>query len=99
MVSWGKAFKSAGLYVIFLIVWTVVGAALIAFGYITYGSLIWYDPYTKMPKINPAGLNIGFVLTLIGSIIILLGSFATFFKIVSEIVADEVEERLRYRGL
>jgi len=95
MVSWGKAFKSAGMYVIFLIVWGIVGAIFILLGIFTYGFLIWYDPYTGMPRINPAGLGLGLVFTVIGLVILLLGSFATFFKVIGEIVADEVEERIR----
>ncbi len=98
MVSWSRAFGAAGLYVAFLIIWTVVGGILIFAGIFTTGTLITYDPYSGLPRFNPAGIGIGLVLLIIGYVIILLGSLATFFKIASEVIAEEVESRLGRTG-
>ncbi|RLG43598.1 MAG: hypothetical protein DRN92_09215 [Thermoproteota archaeon] len=61
-------------------------------------TLITYDPYSGLPRFNPAGIGIGLVLLIIGYVIILLGSLATFFKIASEVIAEEVESRLGRTG-
>lgn len=94
MVSWGRAFRAAGTYVVFLIVWGMIGGIFIFAGILTAGTLITYDPLTGMPRLNLAGAGVGIVLFLIGYIIILLGSMATLFKILSELVAEEVQKRI-----
>jgi len=42
MVSWSRAFGAAGLYVAFLIIWTLVGGILIFAGiFTTARALLW----------------------------------------------------------
>ncbi|MCP8311633.1 MAG: hypothetical protein L6M37_01605 [Candidatus Methylarchaceae archaeon HK02M1] len=100
MVSWGRSFKAALLLMVFTILWGIVGA-LIMFG----GSLliplgaIYIDPSTSLPVID-WGLMIGAgVLWIIGTLIILLGVYASFFKVNTEIIIEgmsqEIEEMKR----
>ncbi|HIE23566.1 MAG TPA: hypothetical protein EYP68_04985 [Candidatus Korarchaeota archaeon] len=95
MVSWRRAFGAAGLYVAFLLIWAVIGGIFIFAGIFMAGTLVSYDPVTGIPKLNLAGAGFGVILIIIGYGLILLGSLATFLKIVSEIVAEEVEMKLR----
>ncbi|RLG40517.1 MAG: hypothetical protein DRO05_06175 [Thermoproteota archaeon] len=96
MVSWSRAFGAAGMYVVFLIIWGVISGIFIFAGIMTAGTLIAYDPLTGLPRFNLAGAGIGLVLFLIGYVIILLGSMATLFKILSEVVAEEVQRRISF---
>jgi hypothetical protein len=93
MVTWGRAFRGALAYILWSIIWIIIGAVIIVggiyFGYIsgTYG---------------PFGIpvpNFGIIIAavIIGYIIISLGAIAALFKILAEITAEEVEKRAKSR--
>jgi len=87
MVSWGRAFKGAGGIVGFAIVWWFIGGVVIGAGF--YLSGLGYM-FSLSPSASFAGMLLGFVLILIGTIIGTLGTLAAFVKVLSEIVAEEV---------
>jgi len=94
MVSWSTAFKKALLYVGFLIMWLIIGSVIFGVGFIVGGFEIQPGPFdTPIPTMaNPL---VFVVFVIIGYIVILLGTIATFFKIVAEITAEEVERRIK----
>ncbi len=101
MVSWGVALKKAVVYVAFLIMWGIIGSIIFAIGFLIGGfSLQSVDtpPIPGIPSIpvptiaNPLAF---IVFTIVSYVVVILGITATFFKIIAEIVADEVERRLR----
>jgi len=98
MVSWSTAFKKALLYVGFLIMWLIIGSVIFGVGFIVGGfgvQEIQLGPFGSIPTptmVNPLAF---LVVVIIGYIVILLGTIATFFKIVAEITAEEVERRIK----
>jgi len=98
MVSWGTAFKKALLYVGFLIMWLIIGCVIFGVGFIVGGfgvQEIQLGPFGSIPIPTMANPLAFLVVVIIGYIVILLGMIATFFKIVAEITAEEVERRLK----
>lgn len=100
MVSWSKALKKAATCIGFLIMWGIIGSILIGVGFTIGGFEI---EYTRLPlpidveipvptMANPLAF---LAFTMIGYVIIILGITATFFKIMAEITAEEVERRLK----
>ncbi|MCL7387517.1 MAG: hypothetical protein LZ161_02780 [Thaumarchaeota archaeon] len=101
MVSWGTAFKKAMLYVGFLIMWLIIGGVIFGVGFIIGGfgiqvQEVQLGPFsTSMPvptMVNPLAFVIAVI---ISYIVVILGTIATFFKIIAEITAEEVERKLK----
>lgn len=92
MVSWRRAFRGALAYVIYSIIWIIVGVAIIIGGILAGG--MNYGPYgTPVPN-----LGVIIVVGIVGYIIIALGATAAFFKVTAEITAEEVEKRIKPSG-
>ncbi|MEM1666134.1 MAG: hypothetical protein QXW12_02140 [Nitrososphaerota archaeon] len=94
MVSWSTALKKASIYVGFIIIWAIIGFVIFSIGFVVGGFNVQPGPFDVPIPImaNPLAFLIFFI---IGYFIILLGMMATFFKIMAEITAEEVERRLR----
>jgi len=89
MVSWGRAFRGALAYVIYSIVWFIIGGAVIIGGVLAGTRTI--GPY-GIPQVDPMVL---IVVLIIGYAITALGSVAALFKVMAEITAEEVEKRVK----
>jgi len=103
MVTWGRAFKAAFVYVLFLLGWVILGGVVLSIGIASMaagaGGLFTIDPITGQPTVNFGTLTAsvgGLITAIVGYLIIILGCIATMFKIFSEIVAEEVMSRLGY---
>jgi hypothetical protein len=93
-VTWGRAFRAAVMIIVYSIVWVIVGALLIGIGY-----YFGYSGYTCSTIYN-CGYNTNgtiefIILTIIGVIIMYLGVIASFLKVQTDLVADEVEYRMK----
>jgi len=86
MVTWGRAFRAAGAYVGFSIVWIIVGGIIIS---VSYVPLMLAAMMGKTPGAEVIPAIVGMI---IGYVIILLGVMAAFFKILPEVVAEEVKK-------
>jgi hypothetical protein len=98
MVTWGEAFRSALIYVLLSIVWVIVGIAIVFAGYLVIaGSLV--SSVTSIfggggMSINWGGVAGGLILIIIGWAVAFFGLIATFFKINSEVIAQEVKRQI-----
>ncbi|MEM2910752.1 MAG: hypothetical protein QXO01_06795 [Nitrososphaerota archaeon] len=94
MVSWGTAFKKAIMYIVFLIIWGIIGGVIIGVGFAVGGISVQPGPFgVPIPTIANPLVSVAFII--VGYVIVILGMMATFFKILAEITAEEVERRLK----
>jgi hypothetical protein len=93
MVSWGRAFKAALVLLAFTIAWGIVGAIIIGAGTFALApSALSYEWYYGVPI--PTGINWGaligiIIVWIIGGLVIYLGSYASYFKILTELIVEE----------
>lgn len=96
MVSWGRAFKAALVLLVFTIIWGILGAIIIGVGTFALApSAITYEYYYGVPI--PTGINWGAIVGvaivwIIGILVIYLGSYASYFKILTELIVDETRK-------
>jgi len=86
MVTWARAFKAAGVFVGYSIIWDLLGGAIVTFGVVTLG----LTPALLRP--NPYQFADGIILAIIGFIILLLGNIATFFKVNTDLMSEDIGE-------
>ncbi len=102
MVTWGRAWRGAGARLGWNIVWGIAGFVVFGIGvYVAVSAFLpTYDPYYGYTSYNNpvGGLIGGIVLMIIGYVVASLGSWATFFKINSEIMSEEVCKQLGRMG-
>jgi len=84
-IAWGTAFKRAFVYVLWLIVWGIIGGIFIGVGIFsmagTFVSSMMTSPESAGAMLM-GGSIFGLAMILIGYIIILLGSIATFIRLI-----------------
>jgi len=96
MVTWGRAWRAAGAWFGWSIVWGMAGLILIGAGVaVIIGSIasvssIFSNGYGYNPSGMITGMIGGIAMIIIGEIITILGSYASYFKITSEVTAEEV---------
>jgi uncharacterized membrane protein len=91
-ISWGRAFNYAIKYVLYILLWTIVGGILIAIGFTMVGVGFPYHP-GGTPYHHPIGTVLaGLTLILIGYLIIILGAAASLFKLLSRLIVDTIGE-------
>ncbi len=88
MVSWARAFKAAAIFVGYSKLWDIIGALLIVLGYGMSGLLTFTHP-------DPYQFADGIIVLIVGFVILALGNVATFFKVNTDIIADEIGERFQ----
>lgn len=90
-ISWSTAFEKAIVYVLYSIVWDIIGLILIILSLYIVG----YHFSIGFSGINYNGSIIfPAVLFIVGLIFIFFGNMASFFKVFGDTIADEVEARL-----
>lgn len=89
MVSWSRAFKGAAGIIGFSIIWWFIGGILIAAGMIISG--MGFSMSSFSPGASFLGWFLGVILVFIGIVVGALGTLAAQLKILSEIVAEEVQ--------
>jgi len=93
MVKWGRAWRAAGAWLGWSIVWGIVGIIFIVVGFVIIGE----SAVNLSGNFNyfAGGAAGGTILIIIGGLIWGLGSVAAFFKINAEVVADEMKNQNR----
>lgn len=97
-LSWGGSFKRAVVYVVWLIVWGLIGTALVAGGvYLAATSLIDFVSalMSGIPPVIDSSLLTGLGLAIVGYVLIVLGSIATFIRLVYDVTHQASLEVLR----
>ncbi|MEM2780257.1 MAG: hypothetical protein QW791_05235 [Candidatus Bathyarchaeia archaeon] len=90
MVSWSRAFKAAALTILYWIVWAIIGGLIIVGGFYAMEGAISVSQ-TGLPIIDWREAIGGLVLIIIGYIVIMLGFYATIYKVLTEVIIDEVK--------
>jgi hypothetical protein len=106
MVSWIRALRAAIVTILYSLAWYVVGIILAGFGgFLISGSFysLLYSFFSPMlpseysphlSPVEPITVIAGILLILVGVFVMVLGTLATFYKVVSEVVADEVQGKV-----
>ena len=90
MVSWSRAFKAAILTLLYWIVWGIIGGLIIGGGFFTVMGCVQVSPM-GIPIIDWGRAVGGIILIIIGYVIIILGFYASFYKVLTEIIVDEIK--------
>ena len=104
MVTWGRAWRAAGAWFGWSFIWGLIGLIFYGIGIVmilgsavnSINSLssIFGNPSASSSSFDSTGLLLGviggIVLMIIGVVLMLLATMASFFKINSEIVAEAV---------
>ena len=85
MTSWSSAFKAAIMTLLYSVGWIIIGGILIVFGFSFQGG----DYYYYGPSMG------GIIIAIIGLLIIIFGSSASFYKVFTDLIADEIQSRQR----
>jgi len=93
MTTWKRAFKAVLVYLLLSAPLVSVGAGIMFEGLFRMASYIDFPPPEEIKRIRAEGL----IMFAIGSIPMGF-SAAILFKLLSEVIADEVEERVRKRA-
>jgi len=94
LVTWGRAWSAAFAWLAWTFIYGILGIIVIVAGVFVIGSYL--NNLTSLNNLVSASfytskLFSGFILIVIGWIIIALGAVASFFKINSEIITEEVQ--------
>jgi hypothetical protein len=97
LVTWGRAWRAAGAWFGWSLVWGFVGIIFIVAGALVIAGSAVYSIYGGVNYLT-GGMAGGFVLMVIGWLIMILGSMAAYFKVGSEIIAEEVKKEVGIFG-
>ena len=89
MVTWGRAWKAVLEWLAYTVVWGLVGFVFIGIGFLIIGASFSFNPISDLTSMF-AGDAVGVISIMIGIAITALGALASFFKVNSEITAEEV---------
>jgi len=99
LVSWDRAFRGAAAFVAYSIIWILIGVGIIIFG-IYFGFVVGTQQrgLFGMTYTEP-NWGVAIISIIVGVIIIELGTYASWLKIEPEIIAEEVEKRLKIKPI
>ncbi|MEM2842101.1 MAG: hypothetical protein QW201_02220 [Thermoproteota archaeon] len=94
MVSWGRAFKAALVLLAFMIIWGILGAIIIFAGSTTgvFGQAINITPHPPYFSVDWSSLISLIVFWTIGGLIIFLGTWASIFKVLTDLIVEDVKK-------
>lgn len=93
MVSWGRAWNGAFAWLAWTLIYGLIGILIIGLGvFLIVGHLSSIINLTSSNFYNGEFFG-GFLFIIIGFIIFALGAIASFFKINSEIISEEVNSK------
>lgn len=94
-ISWGKALGYGARYIVYIILWAIIGAIIIAAG----GLMIWasvnitYNSVTEQwesTDLNIGGLIAGVIVIVIGEVVVILGAISSYFKLMSKLITETI---------
>jgi len=86
LVSWSRAYKAAASFVVYSIGFSIFGGLVFYLGIITTAPLGFGGASSYQ-------IGFGIIEIIFGLTLILLGNLASFFKVNSEIIAEEIGDR------
>lgn len=96
-LSWKRAFGYALRYIIYVILWVIIGGLIMMAGVamiVSSASYVPSGPPYYMPTFNLGVAIGGIIVIIIGLIIIVLGSMAAYFKIMSRLINETTSKIL-----
>ncbi|MGC8850288.1 MAG: hypothetical protein ACP5QI_07435 [Candidatus Bathyarchaeia archaeon] len=84
--SWGKSFHYAVRYILYAILWIIVGGIIMGVGLGILAATTKLGAW-GLPRFG-AGAAMGIITTIIGLVIIYLGAMASYFKIMSRLIYE-----------
>lgn len=92
-ISWGKAFGYGVRFILFIIVWAIIGGLIaVAGGWMIASSVnITWNSTTQQFETagtNLGGILMGIVVIIIGEIVVILGAISTYFKLMSKLISE-----------
>lgn len=92
-ISWGKAFGYGIRFILFIILWAIIGGLIAVAGGLMIASSvnITFNPNTA--QFNTTGTNLGGILAgviviLVGEVVVVLGVISTYFKLMSKLITE-----------
>lgn len=97
-ISWGKAFGYGLRFVVFIILWAIVGVIIAAAGGLTIAASanIKYNADTQqfdLTGVNMGGVVGGVIIIAIGAAVVILGAISSYFKLMSKLVTETVSQQ------
>jgi len=92
-ISWGKAFGYGGRFILFIIVWAIIGGIIAAAGGLMIASSVNITWNSNTQQFETTGTNLGGVLSgiiviIVGEIVVILGAISTYFKLMSKLISE-----------
>jgi hypothetical protein len=92
-ITWGEALGYGLRYVIYIIVWAIIGGLIMVGGglFIAASVNITFNQGTQ--QWETSGLNLGSLITgiiviVIGELVVILGAIAAYFKLMSRLITE-----------
>jgi uncharacterized membrane protein len=94
-ISWGKAFGYGGRYILYVIVWAIVGGLIMFAGGLVIASSITirFNTYTQQWEstgFNIEALILSIAIMVIGELVVILGVISSYFKLMSRLITETV---------
>jgi hypothetical protein len=92
-ITWGNALGYGLRYVIYIIVWAIIGGLImVGGGLFIAGSInISFNQSTQLWEtsgLNLGSLIAGIVVMVIGELVVILGAIAAYFKLMSRLITE-----------
>jgi hypothetical protein len=96
-VSWGRSFRAAVMLIVYSIVWVIVGGIFIIAGIILSAGSVTsmlgiFRGVPTIPSFSAGGLLVSVLLFVIGYLIVLFGTMASFFKVQTDIITQQMQK-------
>lgn len=93
-MSWSTALGKAIDYFIYSIIWDILGIVMLFLGINGLG----LTNINSIPRLSSTSAIVPLILLIAGFLLLVLGNIATFIKILSDSVLDEMESRAKRRN-
>jgi|YelNatPaOPRAMG01_1025707.scaffolds.fasta_scaffold116161_2 hypothetical protein len=95
MVTWGRSFKAALVLLLFVIAWGFIGGIIIGIGsFLGALGLFQIIPEPPFIVVNTGALGAIVVISIIGMLVIFLGTWASAFKIATDLAIEEMKKTM-----
>lgn len=95
MVSWGRAFKAALVFLAFAILWGIIGGVIMFagtfFGALGMVQIVPYEPYVI---VNFGAIGVILIIWVTGALIAFLGTWASAFRIATQVAIEEMRKTM-----
>lgn len=94
-ISWGKALGYGARYIVYIIIWAIIGVVIVAAGGLMIAASvnIRFNTVTQQWEstgLNAGGLVGGVIVMVVGEIVVILGAISSYFKLMSKLITETV---------